>query len=117
MRILVLEDHDDIRFSLELLLQWEGHDVVSFARGEEALEFLKTRKVDRILMDWRTPGVSGRAFIRAVEKICLPEDRPQIGVLSGDAHAREVAPSSGAQFFLMKPYSPEEILQGLGCSA
>ncbi|MEN9722497.1 MAG: hypothetical protein RJB38_483, partial [Pseudomonadota bacterium] len=87
MRVLVLEDHAGIRSTLELLLEWEGHEVVSFARGDEALDFLKLGDVDFVLMDWNTPGVSGTRFLEGLEEVCLPLFRPRVGVLSGDDRA------------------------------
>ena len=113
VRILVLDDHKGVRSALELMLEWEGHQVASFEGGDEALAFLQHYPVDFILMDWNTPGVCGEEFIAAVERICLPLFRPPIGVLSGDSKAELAVEDWGARFFLMKPYAPADVIRGL----
>ena len=117
MRILVLEDHEGTRFALEVTLEGEGHEVVSFASGESALEHLKNERVDCILMDWNMPGISGTDFIRAVKELSIEPFRAQIGVLSGERRILPTAPQLGCDFFLMKPYSPIDLFTELAAGA
>ncbi|MBU6374606.1 MAG: response regulator [Bdellovibrionales bacterium] len=113
MKILVLEDCVGIRLGLELVLEWEGHQVISFERGDSALRFLSRTEVDFILMDWNTPGVCGQEFLDQLDQTCLPLFRPSVGVLSGDERGRLAVESYGAQFFFLKPFSPENIVKKL----
>ena len=113
----MLEDHVGIRLALELLLEWEGHQVVSFERGDSALRFLSRTEVDFVLMDWNTPGVSGREFLEQLQDTCLPLFRPSVGVLSGDEQGRLAVESYGARFFFMKPFAPENVVKKLRLSA
>lgn len=117
VKVLILEDHLGIRSALELLLEWEGHEVVSFSRGDDALDFLQKRGVDFLLMDWNTPGICGMDFLEALDEVCLPLFRPRIGVLSGDLNARNAVTIFGAEFFFLKPFSPGELIQRLVSSA
>jgi DNA-binding response OmpR family regulator len=111
VKVLVLEDHLGIRSALELLLEWEGYEVVAFGRGDDALEFLSTRDVDMLLMDWNTPGICGMDFLEALDETCLPLFRPRIGVLSGDRNAQRAVTTFGAEFFFLKPFAPSDLVQ------
>jgi len=108
-----LEDHRGIRSALELLLEWEGHTVVGFERGEYAIDYLQRYSADFVLMDWNTPGVCGAEFLKLMEQACLPLFRPLVGVLSGDAAAQQAVDDYGAKFFFMKPFEPEVLVRGL----
>ena len=113
MKIVVLEDHPGIRLALEMLLEWSGHQSVCFDQGDQAIEYLRWNHADFVLMDWNTPGLSGRAFLLALDEVLLPLFRPKVGVLSGDGDACWAVSHFGAEFFLMKPFQPEQVVQYL----
>jgi DNA-binding response OmpR family regulator len=117
VRILVLEDYAGIRSALELMLEWEGHTVVGFERGDLALDFLRKQSVDFVLMDWNTPGISGVKFLEELEEVCLPLFRPRVGVLSGDPEGKIAVDRYGAEFFFMKPFTPVDVVENLKLSA
>jgi CheY-like chemotaxis protein len=59
-RILVVDDSDDVRSFLVLLLERSGgYETLEAATGEEAVEKAISRRPDLILMDIRLPGISG----------------------------------------------------------
>ena len=99
------------------MLEWEGHAVVGFERGDRALEFLQTQVVDFVLMDWNTPGKSGVQFLEELEQICLPLFRPRVGVLSGDPAGKLAVENYRADFFFMKPFTPVDVVENLKLSA
>ncbi len=57
--ILVIDDNDDIRGLLSLVLQKEGYEVLEAAGGSEALIKINESKPDLILLDVMMPGLSG----------------------------------------------------------
>ncbi len=95
------------------MLDWEGHVVVGFERGDLAIDFLQKQTVDFVLMDWNTPGLSGVQFLEALEETCLPLFRPRVGVLSGDPAGRVAVERYGAEFFFMKPFTPIDVVENL----
>ncbi len=99
------------------MLDWEGHAVVGFERGDLALDFLRTQTVDFVLMDWNTPGIRGVQFLEGLEEVCLPLFRPRVGVLSGDPEGRIAVRDYGAEFFFMKPFTPIDVVENLKLSA
>jgi DNA-binding NarL/FixJ family response regulator len=68
VRLLLVEDNDVYRSSLELLLGLQpGLEVVgSIASGAEAAEAARTLEPDVVVMDYRLPGLDGAAATRAV---------------------------------------------------
>lgn len=61
--ILIVDDEDIIRESLELFLEDEGFYVLTALSGEMGLTLLERNKVDLAVVDIRLPGMSGNDFI------------------------------------------------------
>ena len=71
MKIMIVEDEDNIREGLVSLLDWKkaGFDPpVLFGGAIEALEYLETEKVDVVLTDIYMPVLSGLEFIKMIRK-------------------------------------------------
>ena len=117
MKILLLDDNSDLRDAIEWTLRWEGHEVVSLARGQDALEYLAGHTVDFVLMDWNMPALSGAEFLRRAKAHFLPLFTPRVAVMSGDLEARFDAHQGGADYFLEKPMGPEGLVRALSPAA
>jgi CheY-like chemotaxis protein len=109
-RVLVVEDDDDIREVMELLLSAEGFHVDVAKDGLDALEKLEPdQKPPLILLDMMMPRMDGEAFINAVRNQPALAATP-IVVISGNAAAREKADRLRASACLVKPFELEELL-------
>jgi CheY-like chemotaxis protein len=113
LHILVIEDDRDVRESLALFLELEGHTVVAAGGGHEALALLGSSPYPHvILIDLNMPHMTGDEF-RAAQ---LADERiagiPLL-VMSADVHADERARAMGASAFLGKPIDPERLLTTL----
>jgi CheY-like chemotaxis protein len=64
LRVLVIEDDDDLRHLLGLLLQRLGHDVIPAACGESALSLAGQRPPDVAFVDYELPGIDGRQVVQ-----------------------------------------------------
>lgn len=64
IKILVLDDDDAVRISLESFFEDCGYTAYAVASAEEALEFLVRQMVDLVIVDLRLPGIDGISFIR-----------------------------------------------------
>jgi CheY-like chemotaxis protein len=60
--VLVVEDHEDLREMLAVLLETEGFDVQTASNGREALTCLDAARPDVILLDLMMPVMSGDEF-------------------------------------------------------
>jgi CheY-like chemotaxis protein len=67
--ILIVDDNDDHRYTLQLLLESEGHTRISVATGgEEAIALLKREKFSLILLDMMMPGMTGDELARTLRQ-------------------------------------------------
>src|SRR2546425_10943900 len=64
VRILVIEDAQDIREVFTLLLRAEGADVASAANGREATDLVAAQRFDVVLSDLGLPDIPGDVLIR-----------------------------------------------------
>src|SRR5687767_14303804 len=117
MRILSIEDHDGIRIALEILLELEGHSVVSVDRGEDALEQMRRSAdpFDLILLDLTTNGMTADEFLEELRVLdeAGAVARPPICILSASARIEEEAHRLNAEFFIRKPFDPADLMETL----
>jgi two-component system response regulator AtoC len=111
-RILVVDDDDALRESLELFLAAEGLDVVSAADGVSALAQLERAPFDAVLCDVRMPGLDGFELLPQMLRIA-----PGLTVILMSAYgSRDLAIEAlqrGAYDYLAKPFPPSEALLAL----
>ena len=67
--ILIVEDYDDVRRMLKVLLESEKFRVLEAATGSEALNVIRDHRPDAILMDLALPGFDGFETIRRIRAI------------------------------------------------
>jgi CheY-like chemotaxis protein len=71
MRILVADDAEDIRVTMQVLLQLRGHTVSTAADGKQAVDVAVRERPDVVLMDLQMPVMDGFAATRALR--AMPE--------------------------------------------
>jgi len=69
IRILLVDDEEIVRITLEAYLEDEGFTVISANSGEEALERLADQRVDIGIIDMRLPGIDGNTLISRLNKL------------------------------------------------
>jgi CheY-like chemotaxis protein len=109
--VLIVDDDDDIRSLVSMLVEAAGHCVGQAANGREGLEAVAEQRPDLVVLDVEMPVLTGpemayEMFIRncGVEKI-------PIILTSGVVGLDEVAEMVGTQYFLAKPYDPNALLK------
>ena len=102
VRLLVVDDEAPLRRVLVELLRASGHDVEEAASGRLALEALRTKPRDLVLLDLHMEDGSGLETLPEIRR--LPE-APAVIVLTGraDVHTAVEAMKAGAADFLQKP--------------
>ena len=101
--VMVVDDDDDIRETITLLLQGEGYTTLESRSGREALARLKAGgEVAVILLDLRMPDMSGPEVFRELKGDPALARIPVV-VMSGDNAARAIASGIGADACLVKP--------------
>lgn len=81
--ILVVDDHPVTREPLARLLRHEGYDAACAANGAEALDSVKARRPNLVLLDLLMPKMDGLAFLEAVRRDDACRDLPVIVVTAG----------------------------------
>ena len=66
MRVMVVEDFDDTREMLKLMLEMRGCDVVVAVDGREAVDYARNDELNLILMDLNLPVMSGYEATREI---------------------------------------------------
>jgi DNA-binding response OmpR family regulator len=108
--ILVVEDYDDVRRMLKILLESEKFRVLEAPTGSKALEVVKNEHPDAILMDLALPGIDGFETIRRIRAIDGFQNTP-IVVLSAytGVSTRETALCAGSNYFMAKPIDFDDL--------
>jgi DNA-binding NtrC family response regulator len=108
-RILIIDDEDAIRESLDTLLTLEGFSVNSAGDGHEGMELLSRNEYDLLLLDLALPGQSGIELLpRIVE---MHPNLPVIMITAYGTVGNVVdAIRAGAENFVQKPWDNEKLL-------
>ena len=116
--ILVVEDHDDTREMLHIVLEMWGYRVVEACNGLEAVEAASRERPQLILMDSRLPLVDGLEATRRIRGLGL-RDQVKIVALNGSGspsyHADALA--AGCDDTIKKPFDFERLRTYLTCSS
>jgi CheY-like chemotaxis protein len=113
-KILIVDDTQADRSSLERIVSDAGHRVVLAVSGAQAIESAKRDKPDLILMDVNMPEIDGFAATRMLKADMETKHIPIVFV-SGKNQKADVAWGQmlGAKGYVTKPYSREQILAQL----
>jgi DNA-binding response OmpR family regulator len=106
--VLVVEDEDDVRRLVRVLLERAGHTVVEAANGLEALRLLETEAPDLVVLDVAMPELDGWQTLERIR------DLSDVPVLMLTARAGELDKvrglRSGADDYVTKPFGRQELL-------
>jgi adenylate cyclase len=106
--ILIVDDNDDNRYTLQLLLETEGYSRLATASGGyEALEMLKKEKFGLVLLDMMMPDLNGDEVLKVIKG--NPETRDvSVVILSADTDTERISKciEIGADDYLPKPFNP-----------
>jgi len=111
LRVAVVEDEPDIAEVVQYNLKKEGFQVEIHGRGDTALEAVRRRPPDLILLDLMLPGMAGLEITRALKR-----DPPTPGIplvmltAKGEELDRIVGLELGADDYIAKPFSPRELV-------
>jgi len=109
MRLLVIEDEAPMRTALVETLKAEGYRVLSAADGASGLELACTEVFDLVLLDVMMPGLDGFAVCRELRK--RQRVMPVLMLTAkGQVDDRVEGLDSGADDYLVKPFSLKELL-------
>ncbi len=108
-RILVVDDDPKIRTVVRRGLAYEGYRVVEAASGEEGLEKAREHLPELVILDVMLPGIDG---LEVTRRLRSADDHVAILMLTArdEVRARVEGLETGADDYLVKPFSFEELL-------
>jgi two-component system, chemotaxis family, chemotaxis protein CheY len=115
MRILIVDDSQAMRRIVVRSLRqagFDGHEVLECENGKIALETTTKLPPDLILSDWNMPEMNGIEFLAALR---AGGSRVPFGFVTTEStmEMREKAITTGANFILNKPFTPEQMAAAL----
>src|SRR5262245_20532687 len=111
-KLLVVEDYDDARLMLEMILADAGYEVVLAADGLEGVAMARRHQPDAILMDIFMPGLDGIEATRQLKADPSTREVPVIAYTAKPASVRD-----GEELFAAvcpKPCDPDDLLKLVG---
>jgi two-component system, OmpR family, response regulator ResD len=109
--VLVADDNRQIASVLEEYLKKENHTPVLASDGEQALELFKSRPFDAVLLDVMMPKIDGFSVCREIRKTSAV---PVIMITArGEDFERIMGLDIGADDYIVKPFSPGEVMARL----
>jgi two-component system, OmpR family, phosphate regulon response regulator PhoB len=112
--VLIVEDEAPLVTLLRYNLEKEGFQVCEAGDGEEALVQIAERKPDLVLLDWMLPLVSGIEVCRRIRHSPETRSLPIIILTArGEETDRVRGLDSGADDYVVKPFSPSELMARL----
>jgi len=112
--ILVVDDDPGVRRLVVDVLETEGYAVRAVEDGFAALRSVQNERPDCIVLDVMLPGMDGHDVLALLRSHELEEHLPVVMLTAAadDEHAWR-AWSEGVDYFLAKPFAPDELLRFL----
>ncbi len=109
-KILVVDDHEEIRDALAAILDEEGHEVVHAENGVVGLKMAVETNPDVILLDIAMPQMDGLEVLRRLKENPATASMAVIMVTAqGDRHAMVRAVQLGTRDYITKPWETGEV--------
>jgi signal transduction histidine kinase len=114
LRIVIIDDNEDIRDMAGAILQHLGHEVEVAANGADGVDLVLRHQPDVVLVDIGMPGMDGYQVARKVRS-SLPSGAPRLIAMTGfgQAQDRQRAFEAGFNAHLVKPTTQERLLRVL----
>jgi len=111
LRILLVDDHEEVRGTTAALLQELGHSVTEAASGTEAIAALKKNgSCDLLISDYAMPALSGTDLVRKLRKV-----KPKLPciIITGYADGEAVEGRPEDVMVLPKPFTPAKLSEAI----
>lgn len=108
--ILIVEDDEQMKDTLSIILKKEGYNILGASNGLEATQRLKESDIDLILLDKKMPKMDGIEFLDKIKPL-IEEKKIRVIMITAeeDAGLYSNAIDRGAYDFIPKPFSANEI--------
>ena len=111
MKILGIDDNEDLLSHCEIALTSEGHEYTGINNGREGLQAIRDKKFDLLLLDLSMPNFSGADVIDALVKEGIMNKQKVVIFTATSPTEKEIDLflEKGAHSVLKKPMEPDEL--------
>ena len=110
-RIALVEDDNDIAFTVRLNLEREGYKVSHYSRGQDALSAIQRGSADFVILDLNLPDLDGFTICREIRRDPSTQRIPILMLTArGSERDRVTGLELGADDYLTKPFSMRELI-------
>ncbi len=113
-RVLLIEDEPNIIEAIRFILSRDGWEVFTHSNGHDAIDAVRRRAPDVVILDVMLPGKSGYDILTEMRSDADMLDLPVLMLTArGQVKDREMAQKAGASQFMTKPFSNAEVLEAV----
>ena len=116
LNLLLLDDEKDILYGIERLLKNE-YRIITFSKGQDALDYLKENPVDLIMSDMRMPSMDGVEFLAKSREIQQEPIRLLLTGYSDMEATVKIINDGGVYTYIGKPWDDQELKMTLSKAA
>lgn len=110
-KILIVDDDPRNIFALKLTLKARGYQIESCTMAQEAIQILKEKAIDIVLMDMMMPEMDGYEAIRMIRNTPSMSEIPVIAVTAqAMPEDRQKCLDVGAQDYVSKPVDVDQLI-------
>lgn len=110
--ILIADDEAHLRLLVSKTLAEDDYRIVEAVDGQEALTRARKERPNRVALDWMMPRLSG---LQVLDALRADPDTASIRVIMRTARSQQIdrslAIQQGVSAYLVKPFSPLELIQ------
>jgi two-component system KDP operon response regulator KdpE len=109
MKILLVDDDEDLAYAMASTLRHEGHDVATAPSGGEALRLAQTTAPEAVLLDLQLPDANGFEIAHAMREGLIAQDVSIIVITGTKAPRLDDADEAGVDLLLSKPVESQHL--------
>ncbi len=109
-RILIIDDAATVRMYHRKIVEAAGYEAAEAINGLEALEKILVTPFDLYLVDVNMPKLDGYGFLRELRRQDIAQVPAIMISTRASAEDRQRAYAAGANFYLVKPTRPEQLM-------
>lgn len=110
-KVLLIEDEPNIIEAIGFILSRDGWDVKTHSNGHDAMQAVRARMPDLIILDVMLPGKSGYDILAEIRNDAELSEIPVLMLTArGQTKDREMAERAGVSHYMTKPFSNADVL-------
>ncbi|MFE1245341.1 response regulator transcription factor [Fictibacillus sp. NPDC058756] len=113
-RILLVEDEEILRMLILDTLEDEGYTIEEACDGQEAFGMLLENDYDLVILDYMMPRMTGLEVVKKTRTELNKNIKMMILSAKNQQADRERIKEAGADYFMSKPFSPQQLLETIG---